>query len=141
MAALASGANRDADVLEPGIHDVRAVARAIQPASYDFFSRLRPERDVLAGEARLVTSAYHAVFRLAAVASAMIEVFSFRHVACVIVSGIVQLNGNIERRRGRKSLGPALSVVTSRRVDEFHHARENGGARVPSDGGSGAGCT
>ena len=91
LAATAAGGQRNADVLEPGIHDVRAMTRAGEPAGNGFLRRLGTKRDVLASQPRLITGANHPVFRLTAIVTAMIEELSSGHVARVIRGGIVQL--------------------------------------------------
>src|SRR5436190_5720370 len=96
LPALSADGETGPDALEPRIHDVRAMARAGQPAGNDFLGRLGTVRDVLAREARLVTGADHPVLWLTTIAAAMLEEFLAGHVARVTGSGQVQLLRNTE---------------------------------------------
>src|SRR5688572_22889842 len=73
LAAFPAHAHGNTDLLEPRVHDVRAMPRTCEPPRDDFLGGLRPQGDVLAGEARVVTGAPHPVPGLAAVAAAMLE--------------------------------------------------------------------
>src|SRR5687767_5552648 len=74
LAAPPPAGHADTNVLEPGIHDVRAMTRACEPAGNNFFRRLGAKCDVLAGEARLIAGTNHAILGLTAVVTAMIKV-------------------------------------------------------------------
>src|SRR4051812_21479846 len=90
LSALAAAREADADVLEPRLHDVRAMTGTREPSSDDLFGRLRTHRDVFAREAPLITGAPHAIFRLAAIGASMIEEAFSRHGFRVLRGGGVE---------------------------------------------------
>src|SRR5215831_11676018 len=129
LAAAGARGEADADVPKPGIHDVFAMAGAVEPARYDFFRRLRTQRDVLACQTRLIAGATHTVPGLAAVTAPMFEIVLSRHVARVFRGCFVQCARCAQRWRGDELIGAALSIPAACDVHQLEHTGANGAVR------------